>query len=737
MGDVHAVSLVCSSTSYLPKLQAALWGLVQAMDIRSDRPDPAFEPLHRQILSHTFLRKANHVSGCYEYGEEVWQSPDDPRVQAAMAVAKYLNGDWRLQRLVHHCGYGCGCASEDDTKEKVYACLLACDVLCSSGKRLPSNKDWGSVWEHASRQCFGMMCHSILPQAVRTALPNFSAMEPPLQPSDDHQLGDIQEFRKFLRCKAWRCSCVVQDVEKKKHWVISSWTLEPVDQCLLRVRWMDSRGSALLDAVSPKRSPFRQLRRALLSMLVSPDHLAPAIFHLPDSSDTSDTIVKQVISLLAEVWLRFLQFEIGPLLLALSVDPSLTGEEQQDAARAFFDTKDCCTNTHFGANAKGLFDSAEAMMNDPRWRRSFYIFCRYAKLCNMNVERYFAAVRNAVSSDGTPDIETIRTSGFMSEVLTAHTLAGGDDPRVTTSKELLAQGVPLRWQKPVARTKSASSFALWSSCKERERKEAGISLASCGGRRVRYRRLSEEWAGVDAQEKLALGKQGIADAAKRKTVAANQPERDDVRRLHGPGFWGYSEIKAPFSEAAFTATITEKMGCLPGACQYLQEFRASFRQDLFIRDSGVVRAGDQILQRIPCWSKHPGLCTELDAEIYSCVKAVAEAIRLRLDAHVFYRLSARERGGDEVSVLAYAAIARPSATAMLMCRETGDDEISLAVFEQDHFPCQRAIMHRTLAGCTATFSHHQSGPNLMSMSIMFLISVLTLVSVMTFQNQLS
>jgi hypothetical protein len=250
-GDVHAVAFTCSHLSYMPRIQQALWSIVQTLDYRFDAPPPAASRYNKQVLEHTFLRKEHHVAGCFEYGEEVWEDDRDSKVQAATTLLSLLNSDWRMGRLTHHCGHGCGCESAENCKEKVYAALLACDVLSSCGTRLPTKKDWGSTWVHCGQQSLGHLCHRVLPQSIAKAFPNWDAMAPPEQPGEDANLGDVEQFRKFLRCKVWRCSKVLHDEEKRVHWVVTTWTVEPLDHCLMRLQWLDGQSSGFLDAVSP------------------------------------------------------------------------------------------------------------------------------------------------------------------------------------------------------------------------------------------------------------------------------------------------------------------------------------------------------------------------------------------------------------------------------------------------------------------------------------------------------
>ena len=127
---------------------------------------------------------------------------------------------------------------------------------------------------------------------------------------------------------------------------------------------------------------------------------------MQDFDGIEDTILGQCAGMAADIWLRFLEFEHYPLQLGLSVDPRLSNADRISYAEFFFDLPECCVNTDLGAKVRGLFHSAVHMHADKRWLDSWAIVCKKAKLCNMHVERYFAAVRLACRHvDGAPDIE--------------------------------------------------------------------------------------------------------------------------------------------------------------------------------------------------------------------------------------------------------------------------------------------------------------------------------------------
>jgi hypothetical protein len=131
------------------------------------------------------LRREAHVKGSLDHrGGTRGKPPSNEMPDAASKLLLMLNGDWKSQRLVHHC-FACDVCRGDiaTTREHVFAALLACDVLSVRCIRTPSQKDWGSCSEHCSKQCLGILCHGVLPQAMVVAFPDWAGMQPPVDPA--------------------------------------------------------------------------------------------------------------------------------------------------------------------------------------------------------------------------------------------------------------------------------------------------------------------------------------------------------------------------------------------------------------------------------------------------------------------------------------------------------------------------------------------------------------------------
>ena len=134
-------------------------------------------------------------------------------------------------------------------------------------------------------------------------------------------------------------------------------------------------------------------------------------------------------------------------------------------------------NTEFGGKVADTFPTLAAMKGDKDFSKALRLLGKTCKICNMHVERCLSRIGRSVAHlHGAPEIERIRASGFLSEVLTDHKQHGGEDPRFQTSQQLIDQGVPLlRAKKKIKRPgKQAGAFAMFCAAQQRERSAAGF-----------------------------------------------------------------------------------------------------------------------------------------------------------------------------------------------------------------------------------------------------------------------
>ncbi len=133
-------------------------------------------------------------------------------------------------------------------------------------KQTPSKKEWGSVSDNCAKQCLGILCHNILPRVAAESFGRWENALPDLGDADAPPRGvDPEAYRKYSRRKTWRAVCCLQSEHNLENWCVRSWALEPIDRLLMRLQWLDARDKALLDCLSPARSPFQSAMRHFTS----------------------------------------------------------------------------------------------------------------------------------------------------------------------------------------------------------------------------------------------------------------------------------------------------------------------------------------------------------------------------------------------------------------------------------------------------------------------------------------
>jgi len=208
----------------------------------------------------------------------------------------------------------------------------------------------------------------------------------------------------------------------------------------------------------------------------------------------------------------------------------------------------------------------------------------------MHLERALARIKRSHSHiQGAPDIERVISGGFVSELLGSHISQGGRDPRVTTSQELVEQGVPLRRTlRNKGKSRPPGGFVSFMGRGESQRKASEETLQAAGGRKRRFEVLSQIWRSKSSSEKGA-----IAAEAKSKWLRGQIYRASAPRPLPGGGldFWGGASHHSPFTETAFVETIMQEFGTLPGSRMYSNFFRGKLREQAFIDDKEDIPPG--------------------------------------------------------------------------------------------------------------------------------------------------
>ena len=193
-----------------------------------------------------------------------------------------------------------------------------------------------------------------------------------------------------------------------------------------------------------------------------------------------------------------------------------------------------------------MFDASASDHQDEQWRVSMRILLKSFKVCNMHVERYLSRIRRSCPHVHTaPPVERVRAAGFVSEVLTQHRVNGGQDPRFTTSEQLLCKGVPLHRAKrrKTQKVRGSAGFFKFGKQEEDRRRERGETQLQLGGRKRRFEELAMQWGANTQQQRRAFNLLAIEE--RRETLndlqqdMQEEPPRTDPISVNG-GFWGMS-----------------------------------------------------------------------------------------------------------------------------------------------------------------------------------------------------
>ena len=653
VGDAHAIYVATRHKQNAVALEIALWQEVENMDIRFDEPSAACIEANRKIMSYTFLREEDHIYGSLDQGELASEIDCDKR-RVAEEFLRVLNGDWRLQRLVHHCLAPGVC----DCKQVVFAALVSCNVVINkTTTRTPSAKDWGTSTLHIAGQTLGMLCHGVGPRCFADGLPSWSDIELGADPDELQPApgASPNEQRLYLRRKSCRAKCTMQNKNVHIEWCAITFSLAPVEHLLMRVQKLDGQGDGLLDCLDPTLSPVEDCQRALATNVSLPaDNGLGALLHAYAHEEAElhkalASVVSITFSAVAQLWVRFLHLSSQPMQALRQVNPRETPEQQDAHVRTYFDTPVCCKRTELGVRMDSLFESPEAMMDDAVWRRLLRLFLKKFKLCNMHVERIIARIRKSHKHIlGKPHAMRVVAGGYLSEVLTQHFNSGGLDPRQVDRVGLSAMGVPVRRRaKRKRKSRPASGFVAYAMQQESVRRSKGISLKACGGRKRRWSALRQSWLRQTAGAKAAYAAEAEASWHRRR------PQRDADAQLESESLptsgtqfkppWAFGSKQTPFAVHDMRDELMATLGSFPGAYKYLGHFLQVLSDASFVEDSADIgEEARKIKPRMPCWRMHPGLCCQ-ESHIYdqvvraatACYKSVEQFAYIKLTIHAF------------------------------------------------------------------------------------------------------
>ena len=333
----------------------------------------------------------------------------------------------------------------------------------------------------------------------------------------------------------------------------------------------------------------------------------------------------------AQVWWRFRNYGLYPYLWTVLHHPAVDIPERERLVSMFFnDYQDCCRDPDTDAKIFKIFkdfpDRIRRVMEDKQFIAMVQARDVSHKFTNCCMERLLAAFRQWCGAEGAL-AERVCSAGFLGQFMTAHTQAGGSDPRGVSREQLIQDGVGLRCVAGKMSTKPAGSFVHWVA-KEHATKPEGQTKAEY---REWMTSKSEEFQGLSGLRK-GLQVQGSRCAfLRKKTDQENSPAS-----LPRPPAAVQSVIaqigdeRTPIRTDVFVKEIRKKCGVperqdrVVGFTKYSGVFREGAQKRMLVRDDNSIDPARKFSYKLPCPLAHPGMCATLDKDFLPMLHGIVK-----------------------------------------------------------------------------------------------------------------
>ncbi|CAK0827903.1 unnamed protein product, partial [Prorocentrum cordatum] len=298
------------------------------------------------------------------------------------------------------------------------------------------------------------------------------------------------------------------------------------------------------------------------------------------------------------------------------------------AVKAFFHEDDCCLEPKLAAKMRARWSGPEALLNDGQFWQAFRLFGRHAAIANMVVERLFAQIHRCMDiSDAC--LERVRVNGFLTECLSQHLKAGGDDPREQQATAAAAMGAPLASAIPRGRRTTRKAPGWMKYVNAMERKD--------GPPRSKLQRLTERSALKADFHRLPLGEQSQWETraeedfmSKRLKVAleATLPAVEPLEHVTDAApVCGLTGDGLPVNQQSFLKATGA--GVDDSFRSWGTSLRKEFQDACFVKDACKIAKGRAVTVRRACWQRHAGVCESKDAPIYPALAGTGTALAQR------------------------------------------------------------------------------------------------------------
>lgn len=534
-------------------------------------------------------------------------------------VRRFCNGDVRQSRLVHY-ELACGqCGSREKAVEHFTAAVTSTGILLPAGCLEPSINRWGHLDESMRQQAPGMLVHNLSGQALKKAFPK------PLQSDSDTLVDEDADYRAYIRSKSSRATGKLNCPMYQARMFSAMWTGRPMMWLWHRLEWLDERGNALAEVITPHVSPVNAVQEQLFKMMSddpSALDLGTLWYHFQSRPRQLRACMEEVFQIASSAYAQHHWRFVVPLgdtglsVVRLAAGPEA---ERRAAVEALYGLPQCCLEPKLAGKMRALFGGPQQMLEDPHWWMAVQAFSRHSKVCNMHVERMLAVIRQSIAHSN-PLLERVCANGMLAQCLHQHLSAGGDDPRHEMSETLLADGVPLarelekRETRPKGRKRSIPAHLAYANAQP-----VGLRRDAMLGFKDLPPAEQAHWKSMAREAAVQRSMQSAGEPSSSSTAAA-----ESLSDVGSRPMLGLSDGTLPIGPMAFE--IASGASSTSSFASWGLTARQEFQDKCFIKDAGDIPRSARVAVSRCCHQLHFGVCKHVDQHNYSMLLKAGTAL---------------------------------------------------------------------------------------------------------------
>jgi hypothetical protein len=584
-------------------------------------------------------------------------------IESLPAVKKFVNGDTRRPKPTHFCNGCCvgasGSSERNVSVRNFISALSATPIFGGVHSGKPAKSRWFSTTFFMSMVLAGMLIHDLFPRSWRLA---FSQWQLPRGLA-------LDDYSKMVRSKAYRgklwlsSDCV--DIKTSLH----CFGANPGEHLMMVLQKLDASGGVLFKVtVHNNSNPVAKCLQEYADMLLRPSTTLIALLFYQFENDECDnfalfmlTLRIVVLTLSSKIW-RFVlcKYLSWPyrLVQLVSPDPAV----RTATADALYAANECCLDRGMSQKARTLSANAVLILMNIELLCALKCWALIAVVGNMLAERLLSAFKRCAALRCFA--ERSMGASFLTQVLTSHLQAGGDDIRKITRAALRSLGVPIRAK---ARGRSAKEKTQ-KRPQQRFSRWANRQMKGLRGTRENYRsrmaELKDQWkqSGPFYEASDADDGDGVDDI----------PSYADKI---GTSLMGISSQETPVCfdlvEAEVQRAAPTRSNAPPGMTRRLQDVRQEYLNSCYIKDTNAIRENETFSANYSCGKLHPGLCKEdCNPEIDDAYVSFRDGIK-SWPIGTFFAIEVRAEGFP-ISESSYYCLCWPADVILCECDVDGE-----------------------------------------------------------------